>query len=170
MSRVGKKPITIPAGVTVTVHPDRIDFEGKKGKLDHAAPAGHHGRAGGRRASSSPGPTRTSRPGPTTAWAGPWPATPSPASSEGYVKQLEIVGVGYKAKVEKGKLEISPGLFPADRLRHPRAGSRSSPRSPPCSPSAASTGRRWARWPTTSRASASRTPTSRRASATSARG
>ena len=33
MSRVGKKPITVPAGVTVTVHPDRIDFEGKKGKL-----------------------------------------------------------------------------------------------------------------------------------------
>jgi len=33
MSRVGKKPIAIPAGVTVTVHADRIDFEGKKGKL-----------------------------------------------------------------------------------------------------------------------------------------
>ena len=33
MSRVGKKPIAIPAGVTVTVHPDRIDFEGPKGKL-----------------------------------------------------------------------------------------------------------------------------------------
>jgi large subunit ribosomal protein L6 len=29
--------------------------------------------------------------------------------SEGYVKQLEIVGVGYKAKVDKGKLEISLG-------------------------------------------------------------
>jgi large subunit ribosomal protein L6 len=33
MSRVGKKPIAIPAGVTVTVHPDRIDFKGPKGQL-----------------------------------------------------------------------------------------------------------------------------------------
>jgi large subunit ribosomal protein L6 len=29
--------------------------------------------------------------------------------TEGYAKQLEIVGVGYKAKVEKGRLEISLG-------------------------------------------------------------
>ena len=33
MSRIGKKPITIPAGVTVTLHAGKIDFDGKKGKL-----------------------------------------------------------------------------------------------------------------------------------------
>ena len=40
MSRVGKKPITIPAGVKVTIQPDRIDFEAKKGRLSSPLYAG----------------------------------------------------------------------------------------------------------------------------------
>ena len=108
MSRVGKKPIAIPAGVTVTVHADRIDFEGKKGKL-----------------------TTPLRPGVTAAVEdGHLVLTRSEDSkqaradhglgralahnavvgvSEGYMKQLEIVGVGYKARIDKGKLEINLG-------------------------------------------------------------
>ena len=43
--------------------------------------------------------------------------TPSSASPTGFQKQLEIVGVGYKAKLDKDKLELSlgyskPNLYP----------------------------------------------------------
>jgi large subunit ribosomal protein L6 len=34
MSRIGKLPVAIPAGVKVTVSPDVITVEGPKGKLD----------------------------------------------------------------------------------------------------------------------------------------
>ena len=108
MSRVGKKPIAIPAGVTVTVHADRIDFEGKKGKLTTplrpgVAAAVEDGRLVLTRAED----TKQAR-----ADHGLGRALAHNAVvgvSEGYVKQLEIVGVGYKARIDKGKLEISLG-------------------------------------------------------------
>jgi large subunit ribosomal protein L6 len=78
MSRVGKKPITIPAGVTVTVHPDRIDFEGKKGKLTTPLQPGITAVLEGMSlALSRSDDSQQSRP--TTVSAGPWPTTPSSA-------------------------------------------------------------------------------------------
>ena len=108
MSRVGKKPITIPAGVTVTVHPDRIDFEGPKGKLVSPLQPGITAAVEGTallvsRADDSKA-SRTNH-GLGRALA----HNAVVGVSEGYVKRLEIVGVGYKAKVEKGQLEISLG-------------------------------------------------------------
>jgi len=108
MSRIGKKPITIPAGVTVSVHPDRIDFEGKKGKLTTPLQPGIIAALEGTSlVFSRSDDTKTGR-----ANHGLGRALARNAVigvTEGYVKQLEIVGVGYKAKVEKGKLEISLG-------------------------------------------------------------
>src|SRR5687767_14819302 len=40
MSRIGKKPIPIPKGVTVTVGPDAVEVQGPKGKLRQALPPG----------------------------------------------------------------------------------------------------------------------------------
>jgi len=40
MSRIGKKPITIPKGVTVTVVDGAVEVQGPKGKLRQAHPAG----------------------------------------------------------------------------------------------------------------------------------
>ena len=108
MSRVGKKPITIPAGVTVTIHPDRLDFEGKKGKLTTPLQPGITAALEGQSLVFS----RADESQQTRANHGLGRALARNAVagvSEGYVKQLEIVGVGYKAKVEKGKLEISLG-------------------------------------------------------------
>jgi large subunit ribosomal protein L6 len=39
MSRIGKKPIEIPAGVKVNLDGDRISVEGGKGKLAHKIPS-----------------------------------------------------------------------------------------------------------------------------------
>lgn len=108
MSRVGKKPIPIPAGVTVTVHADRIDFEGKKGKLTSPLRPGITAAV----ESGVLTLTRANESQQTRADHGLGRALARNAAagvSEGYEKKMEIVGVGYKAKVEKGRLEISLG-------------------------------------------------------------
>jgi len=108
MSRVGKKPITIPAGVTVTPHPDRIDFEGKLGKLSSPLQPGISAVLEGSTLVLS----RSDESQQTRAnhGLGRALARNSVAGvSEGFSKKLEIFGVGYKAKVDKNKLEISLG-------------------------------------------------------------
>jgi large subunit ribosomal protein L6 len=108
MSRVGKKPITIPAGVKVTIQPDRIDFEGKKGKLSSPLYAGiQAGLDGGALTLTRSEETKAARSlhGLCRALA----RNAVLGVTEGFSKQLEIVGVGYKAKVEKSRLEISLG-------------------------------------------------------------
>jgi large subunit ribosomal protein L6 len=108
MSRVGKKPIVLPAGVKVTVHPDRIDFEGKKGKLTTPLQPGITAVLEGSTLVLSR--SEDSKAGRTNHGLGRALAHNAVVGvSEGYMKQLEIVGVGYKAKIDKGKLEISLG-------------------------------------------------------------
>ena len=108
MSRVGKKPIVLPAGVTVTVHPDRIDFEGQKGKLTTPLMPGITAVVEGAQLVLSR--ADDSKAGRTNHGLGRALAHNAVVGvSEGYMKQLEIVGVGYKAKIDKGRLEISLG-------------------------------------------------------------
>ncbi|MGZ5467955.1 MAG: 50S ribosomal protein L6 [Candidatus Aminicenantales bacterium] len=108
MSRVGKKPIAIPAGVTVTVHPDRIDFEGPKGKLTTPLQPGITAALDGGNLVLSR--SEDTKPGRANHGLGRALAHNAVVGvTEGYMKQLEIVGVGYKAKVDKGKLEINLG-------------------------------------------------------------
>jgi large subunit ribosomal protein L6 len=108
MSRIGKKPITIPAGVTVTVHPDRIDFEGKNGKLTTPLQPGISAvLEGANLVLSRTDDTQTSRANHGLGRALAHNAVVG--ITEGFVKKLEIFGVGYKAKVDKGKLEINLG-------------------------------------------------------------
>ncbi len=40
MSRIGKKPIPIPQGVTVKIEGDMVAVQGPKGRLDTALPGG----------------------------------------------------------------------------------------------------------------------------------
>jgi large subunit ribosomal protein L6 len=40
MSRIGKKPISVPSGVTVTVNGGNVQVKGPKGELSHTFPAG----------------------------------------------------------------------------------------------------------------------------------
>jgi len=108
MSRVGKKPITVPAGVKVTIQPDRIDFEGKKGKLSSPLYAGIQATLDGATlVFSRADETKTAR-----SLHGLCRALAQNAIlgvTQGFSKQLEIVGVGYKARVDKAKLEVSLG-------------------------------------------------------------
>ncbi len=101
MSRIGKKPIPIPNGVTVKVAPDAVEVKGPKGQMRQALPPGiviaqdngtlvasleredgelrkFHGLARSLVANAVTGVT------------------------DGFKKELDIVGVGYRAEL-KGK-------------------------------------------------------------------
>ena len=40
MSRIGKKPIVVPKGVTVKVHSGAVEVQGPKGKMTQKFPSG----------------------------------------------------------------------------------------------------------------------------------
>lgn len=108
MSRIGKVPVALPAGVTVEVAEGMLRVAGKKGNLSRPIPAGvtvdvRDGKAfvgladGGSGSRSLHGLYRT------------LVANMVTGVSEGFTKTLEIVGVGYKAEVKPGKLQLALG-------------------------------------------------------------
>ena len=101
MSRIGKKPITIPKGVTVKVLDGAVEVQGPKGKLRQAFPAGINfeladGSCVAKRATDDPELAKfhgLARSLVANAVAG---------VTDGFKRELDIVGVGYRAEV-KGK-------------------------------------------------------------------
>ena len=116
MSRVGKRPIVLPEGVKVNILPDKVEFEGKKGKLVSPLCQGIQARTEDRKLIL----TRADDSKQQKALHGLCRSLALNAAvgvSSGFAKQLEIVGVGYRAKLDKDKLELSlgyskPVLFP----------------------------------------------------------
>jgi large subunit ribosomal protein L6 len=116
MSRVGKRPIVLPEGVKVNILPDKVEFEGKKGKLVSPLCQGIQARTEDRKLIL----TRADDSKQQKAFHGLCRSLAFNAAigvSSGFAKQLEIVGVGYRAKLDKDKLELSlgyskPVLFP----------------------------------------------------------
>jgi large subunit ribosomal protein L6 len=104
MSRIGKKPITIPKGVTVKVAEDAVEVQGPKGKLRQAFPAGIHfevadGHLVAKTATEDP------QLGKFHGLARSLVANAVTGVTEGYKRELDIVGVGYRAEL-KGKQVI----------------------------------------------------------------
>ena len=108
MSRIGKKPIPIPAGVKVAVSDGAVEVQGPKGKLRQALPPGiafkqedanlvartvredselgkYHGLARSLVANAVVGVT------------------------EGFKKELDIVGVGYRAELKGKQVQFALG-------------------------------------------------------------
>ena len=102
MSRIGKKPITIPKGVTVKVLDSAVEVQGPKGKMRQVFPVRHQLRAG-RRDPASPSARPTI---PALAkfhgLARSLVANAVTGVTDGYKRELDIVGVGYRGEV-KGK-------------------------------------------------------------------
>jgi large subunit ribosomal protein L6 len=102
MSRIGKKPIPIPKGVTVKVDATGVDVKGPKGQMRQALPPGvvmavEDGQIQARR----------ERPddkslGKFHGLARSLVANAVLGVNEGWKRELDIVGVGYRAEV-KGK-------------------------------------------------------------------
>ena len=104
MSRIGKKPIPIPKGVTVKVVDGALDVQGPKGKMRQATPPGiNFAMADGslQAARASTDPALAKYHGLARSLA----ANAVHGVSEGFKKELDIVGVGYRAEL-KGKQVI----------------------------------------------------------------
>jgi len=99
MSRVGKKPIPVPGGVKIQIG-DRMHVEGPKGKLSVPIPRGVSiQQADGTLEVKRDGDEFAALHGLTRALA----AAAVQGVSSGFVKEMDITGVGYRADV-KGKV------------------------------------------------------------------
>lgn len=118
MSRIGLKPVKIPSGVKVQVNGGAVTVEGAKGKLEktfrpevkvvHDADGGQlrvERDSDDRQARALHGLTRSLL------------ANMVEGVCNGYMKKLEIVGVGYLAAVQKGVLQLRVGY--ANEIQKP---------------------------------------------------
>ncbi|MBS1510435.1 MAG: 50S ribosomal protein L6 [Bacteroidetes bacterium] len=109
MSRIGKKPVTIPSGVTITVGTDNVvTVKGPKGELKQAIDRDI-------KVEIKDGALEISRPTDQIrhrAMHGLYRALIGnmvTGVTEGYKKQLELVGVGYKASNQGNLLDLALG-------------------------------------------------------------
>lgn len=108
MSRVGKKPVSVPAGVTASVDGQTVAMKGPKGELRYTVPglvdvAMEDGAVAVRNKNDS----KASRAlwGTSRAQI----AVLAQGVTAGFEKKLEITGVGYKAAVQGKMLKLSLG-------------------------------------------------------------
>ncbi len=109
MSRIGKKPIQVPSGVTVTVNPDNVVVvKGSKGELKQTVDRDI-------KISVNDGVVEISRPTNQIrhrAMHGLYRSLLTnmvKGVTDGYKKQLELVGVGYKASNQGNILDLALG-------------------------------------------------------------
>ena len=115
MSRIGKLPITVPAGVTITIADRRIAVKGPKGELSRPIP----GRIDVTQDGNVLSVTRPSDETSDKAMHGltrTLVANMVEGVTTGFKKQLEIVGVGYKAEVRPFGLQLALGTAERPRL------------------------------------------------------
>jgi len=109
MSRIGKKPISVPQGVKVNIADKVIKVEGPKGKMDHAMPAcvsvelkdnilQFKGKTDSNQDKALLGTTRA------------LVLNMIKGVTDGYSRTLEIVGVGFRATVQQNKLNLQIGF------------------------------------------------------------
>ncbi|HEX9788104.1 MAG TPA: 50S ribosomal protein L6 [Candidatus Binatia bacterium] len=116
MSRIGKLPVPIPAGVKVAVDTNAVRLEGPKGKLQASVPAGVDVKVEGnmlrvgrqtedRKIRALHGLTRKLI------------ANMTQGVSQGFTRVLDINGVGYRAEVKGHEIHMTlgyshPVIFP----------------------------------------------------------
>jgi large subunit ribosomal protein L6 len=109
MSRVGKKPIKVPPGVKVVIRDEELEIEGKKGKLTSPVLPGIRFELKGdeliayRDSDTRPLPALH---GLARALA----ANNVRGVTEGFSKELDIVGIGYKVDAKPKTLTLSLGF------------------------------------------------------------
>jgi large subunit ribosomal protein L6 len=108
MSRIGKKPIPIPKGVTVNVTGDAVEVQGPKGKLRQPFPPGvsfavEDGQLLART-------IRDDRElGKFHGLARSLAANAVQGVTEGFKRELDIVGIGYRAEVKGRQVVFALG-------------------------------------------------------------
>ena len=107
MSRVAKKPISLPKGVECKVASDAITVKGPKGTLQFPAPSGVEvGVQGSEIQLKSKDAASMKMAGTARALL----ANMVKGVSEGYQRKLELVGVGYRAALQGKDLNLTLGF------------------------------------------------------------
>jgi large subunit ribosomal protein L6 len=118
MSRIGKKPVPIPKGVTVTLDGSKITVKGPKGELSRSLPAAML-------VSMKDNEVVVERPSEENEHKALHGLTRTLVANmvegvtKGFSKQLEIVGVGYKAEVRPYGLQLALGFSHAIEYKAP---------------------------------------------------
>ena len=118
MSRIGKLPIPVPAGVTVTIDGNNIRVKGPRGELARSLPRDMQ-------VAQENGTLTVSRPTEETQHKAMHGLTRSLVANmvegvtKGYSKTLEITGVGYKAEVRPFGLQLALGFSHPVQVKAP---------------------------------------------------
>jgi len=118
MSRIGKKPVAIPKGVTVTLDGSKITVKGPKGELSRSLPAAML-------VSMKDNEVVVERPSDENEHKALHGLTRTLVANmvegvtAGFSKQLEIIGVGYKAEQRPYGLQLSLGFSHVIEYRAP---------------------------------------------------
>jgi large subunit ribosomal protein L6 len=108
MSRIGKQPVVVPPKVKVEIKGQKVFVEGPKGKLDFELPSRTSAKHDGANVLVS----RQGDDAEAKALHGLSRALVNnmvKGVSDGFVKKLEIQGVGFKAAVQGGKVNLALG-------------------------------------------------------------
>jgi large subunit ribosomal protein L6 len=119
MSRIGKHPIVIPAGVTVTIDGNTVNVKGPRGELSRTL----HSEM---KVAMDNGQIVVSRPSDEAnhkalhGLSRTLVANMVEGVTKGFSKQLDIVGVGYKAEVRPYGLQLALGFSHAIEYKAPK--------------------------------------------------
>jgi large subunit ribosomal protein L6 len=107
MSRIGKKPIAIPKGVTVKIEGNTVAVQGPKGKLETPVPAGiKMQQQDGHLVATRENDSQAALHGLARALVN----NAVEGVTKGWTRDLEIVGIGYRAELKgKGVVVFSLG-------------------------------------------------------------
>ena len=106
MSRIGKKPISIPKGVTVAIQGDQLEVKGAKGVLRTPIPQGITFKQEGEELlAERSSDEQAALHGLARALAN----NAIQGVTEGFTRQMDVVGVGYKADVQGRKIVFALG-------------------------------------------------------------
>lgn len=110
MSRIGRLPIPVPAGVEVDIDGQAVTVKGPKGSLNHTvvSPISIDKGADGALVVTRPNDERESRS--RHGLSRTLVANMITGVTEGYAKKLEIVGVGYRVVAKGNDLEFALGF------------------------------------------------------------
>ncbi|MCB9892459.1 MAG: 50S ribosomal protein L6 [Planctomycetes bacterium] len=110
MSRIGKQPIDLPAGVDVKVDGRKVTVKGPKGSLDMTLNAGIRAEVEDKRLQVMPEEGRETELSPFHGLNRALLQNMVVGVTQGYTKQLEIHGTGYQAKMSGNKIELQIGF------------------------------------------------------------
>lgn len=109
MSRIGKHPVKMPAGVTATITADEIVIKGKLGELRHHMP---HGVTVTQENDEIVVRPMTNDDAHRALWGTVRANVNNMVKgvSEGFTRKLELIGVGYRAQVQGDVLKLTLGF------------------------------------------------------------